>query len=288
MIRRTPSARSRASVPATPSLRPSFIGCSPAATPIHRHPHGQRPPLNPRRCGEQRRIAENRRPRNAARRPARSARQPCPRPPSPAFPPRRPRLQRQPAPPRLFHQRARHHMDRYLIERGGDPQHLVRAPAGRRLDRRHRRGPVGERPRLSTTSVRTRPNISSAPPPFTSTPKRARARDAPPRSPRAREDQRTGRRHHQNRHGPDGIAREPPRHPRQRQGRRRERQREAIGETCDRRLRPCRLLHQTDDARVGAARRRLRRDHLEGCADVEAAAQHGAAGGDGDGQRLAP
>ncbi len=85
---------------------------------------------------------------------------------------------------------------------------------------------------------------------------------------RNREDQRAGRRHHEDRHRPDRVAGPPPGGERNGDRHREKPQRPAVGQPRHRRLRRLRRLDQADDAGIGAVARRAQRHEVEGLARV--------------------
>ena len=104
--------------------------------------------------------------------------------------------------------------------------------------------------------MRMRAIVSSGLAPLMSTPKCA-ARDRPSdQSHWHREDQRTWRCHHQDRHGADRIAREPPSGRSQRDRHPEEQERVAVGKPRHWRFRALRLLDQPDDTGICALCRR--------------------------------
>ena len=122
------------------------------------------------------------------------------------------------------------------LERGGDPQHLVGRPSAGRMDGTSRARPSVSVPVLSITMVRTRASASSAFPPLTSTPCLAVPRHAGDDRHRHRQDERTGRSHHQHGERPNRIAGRKPRRASEQDGRRQEPKRVTVGQSRHRRL----------------------------------------------------
>ena len=175
-----------------------------------------------------------------------------------------------------------------LVERGGEPQHLVAASSPRRCAPTTMRAwPTVSVPVLSITSERTCASVSIALPPLIRMPRLA-ARDSPATSATgtarisgqgvATTSTATAR---------TGSPVSPQAAPASATVTARNRQRVAVGQPRHRRARMLRRLHQPDDAGIGALVGAVRGQHVEGVADIGRAAEHGVAGLEPDRQRLA-
>ena len=151
----------------------------------------------------------------------------------------------------------------------------------------NRAPPTVSVPVLSNSTVCARASASSAPPPLTRIPRRARSRHARDEGDRRRQDQRTRRRRHQHRKAAQRVARDQPRNQRQRQRHRQEDQRIAVGQPHEWRLRGLRRGHQFHDAGIGAFAGRRRYRHFKGFAGVQRAGEDGCAPGSGHRDRFA-
>ncbi len=167
---------------------------------------------------------------------------------------------------------------RRLVERGGDAQHFVGRHALGRMDGHDLRLAVGQRAGLvehDGADPRQRLDRLTA---LDQDAELGGARQAGNNRHRHRQDQRTGRRHHQHGHRPHRIAGQQP-------GRggeyHRHRQEDNGVAVCQPRHRGARALgglDQADDAGVGTLRGQPFGPEIEGIADIGRSAQHRVAG----------
>ena len=182
-------------------------------------------------------------------------------------------LQRKPATGGGGDDGARQDMRRYLVERGGEPQQLIRVhPAARRDDVGQPRSPLGQRAGL----------VKEHHPPSGQAFQGAAALDddadargagqAGHDRDRGREQQRARRRDHQHRDGANGVLAERPGRCREDERERDKQDGEPVGGADERRRRGLRLLNQAHHPGVGGLRGRRRRDKLDRLARVDHAA----------------
>ena len=178
---------------------------------------------------------------------------------------------------RSLDDRGRHHVLRGLLQRSGQPQHLLRALAGGRLDGDQARAADGQRARLvedDGAGAGERLQRSAA---LDEDALARRLRDAGDEGHGRRQDERAGRRRHQHRQRPDGSPDSSQAAPATSKRDRQEEQGVAVGQADERRLRGLRRGDQAHDAGVGALARGGGGAHLEGLARIERAAARGLA-----------
>src|SRR5450759_4063447 len=150
------------------------------------------------------------------------------------------------------HDPTRKHVQRNLVERGGELKQLIRAHRGERLHRGDPGRAGRERARLvEDKGLRASQRLERAAP-FDDHPPAGGARDSCNDRHRCGQDQRTWCRHHEHRQSPDRITGHHPCQRRHAEGQRQEPKRVAIGEPYERSLGVLGFAHQAHDSRIGA------------------------------------
>ena len=178
-------------------------------------------------------------------------------------------------------------MMRGLLERGAEPQHFVRILAGRGLDRKEPRAADRQRAGLVEEHGVRAGERFERPAALDQDAAPRRLRDAGDEGDRRRQDERAGGRGDDHRQRADGIAGEEPGKAGDRDGEGEEEERVAVGEPDEGRLGGLGRRDQADDTGIGALAGGPRRDHLEGFAGIERAAEDRRRFGPLDGHRLA-